>query len=110
MSQGVFQKKFDRAYKGILNGTGIAYDIIVSRNTPGRLKNYFGLTSERLQFKASSINLFGNKITSKGLKPATSKLETIILKTPNNSKDLLKTIHRACKNISNEHINNDFFD
>ena len=99
MSQGVFQKKFDRAYKGILNGTGIAYDIIVSRNTPGRLKNYFGLTSERLQFKASSINLFGNKITSKGLKPATAKLESIILKAPTNSKGLLTTIRRACKKL-----------
>ena len=105
VSQDVFQKKLDRAYEGIPNVTGIADDIIVSGSTPeehdqalvamleASRKNNIGLNSEKLQFKASSVNFFGHTITSKGLEPATAKLEAIKnLKTPTNSKELLTAL------------------
>ena len=56
-------------------------------------KNYINLNSEKLQFKVSSVNLFGHTITSKELETPTAKLEAIKnLKTPTNSKDLLTSL------------------
>ena len=56
-------------------------------------KNNIGLNSEKLQFKASSVNFFGYTITSQGLEPATEKLDTIRnLKAPANSKELLAAL------------------
>ena len=105
VSQDVFQKKLDHAYEGIPNVTGIADDIIVSGSTPeehdqallamleASRKNNIGLNSEKLQFKASSVNFFGHTITRSGLEPATGKLEAIRnLKAPTNAKELLTAL------------------
>ena len=105
VSQDVFQKKLDHAYEGIPNVMGIADDIIIAGSTPeehdeallsmleASRKNNIGLNSEKLQFKASSVNFFGHTITSQGLEPATEKLDAIRnLKAPANSKELLTAL------------------
>ena len=101
-SQDAFQPKLDEVYAGIKNVSGIADDIIVAGETPeehdeamvkmleASRRNNIGLNSEKLQFKQSSVNFFGHKITDEGIQPAEDKLQAIKdMKSPTNAKELL---------------------
>ena len=101
VSQDVFQRKLDEAFRGIPNVTGIADDILVSGATleehdkalkamlEASRKNNIGLNCEKLQFRQSSVSFYGHTLSSKGLEPSTEKLKAIQeIQTPNNLKEL----------------------
>ena len=105
VSQDVFQRKLDEAFKGIPNVTGIADDIIVSGATveehdkalramlDASRRNNVGLNSEKFQFRQSSVSFFGHTISENGFEPSPEKFEAIQnLSTPANAKKLLTVL------------------
>ena len=102
VSQDVFQRKLDEAFRGIPNVTGIADDILVSGSTmeehdialkamlEASRKNNIGLNSEKLQFRQRSVSFYGHTLSHKGLEPASEKLKAIQnLSPPSSTKELL---------------------
>ena len=101
VSQDIFQRKLDEVYRNISDVTGIADDLIICGSTEEEHDEAFikmleasrrgniGLNSEKLQFKKSKVNFYGNTLTDKGMQPSEDKLQAIKnIKTPKDQKDL----------------------
>ena len=105
VSQDVFQKQLDTAFKGLDGVTGIADDLFVygssevehdrnlsklmERAKPGAKQKGVVFNKDKVQFKCNKVSLFGHTWTPQRVKPDNKKVSAIIdMKLPEDVKSL----------------------